>query len=102
MTPSPVCCPGCRAHVHPVRPGLLARASVPLAWVYCAAMVLGGGLLGPFLFVLTPFLMIAGASMIRAAHDAAFHEPFCPRCQKILLDPPPTGSFATEAVEHGG
>jgi hypothetical protein len=83
-----VCCPGCHAHVSPIRPGLLARASVPFAWLYCALMVLGGGLTGPFLLVVTPFLVLAGSSMIRTAHEAAFRAPHCPRCEKVLVDEP--------------
>jgi len=83
-----VCCPGCRAEVVAVRPGWLAKASVPLAWGYCAGMVLGGGMTGPFLVMLTLFLMLAGASVIRTAHDLAFREPHCPGCGKILLDEP--------------
>lgn len=95
-----VCCPGCRSHVQAVRPGLLARATVPLAWLYCALMVLGGGLLGPFLVMLAPFLMVAGSCMIRAAHDAAFREPHCPRCGKILLDEPVEARQLERAASH--
>lgn len=81
-------CTGCEKSVVPVRPTWGGRALVPLAWGAAAALVLLGGLTGPFLVTLTPFVFLAGVSLIRVAHEAAFHPPHCPDpvCRKDLSE----------------
>ena len=56
-------------------------------WVgltFVALMILGGGMTGPFLVMLSPFFIVAGMSLITPAHAAVRYEPQCPTCRAIL------------------
>lgn len=79
-------CPHCRVAVRPVRPSVTDRLLLAGCWLVAMSMVAIGGLLGPFLFVLSPFLIVFGASLVRTGHERAFREPHCGRCETILPD----------------
>lgn len=81
---SSVSCPHCGA-LAVRRPSPLWRLAVVPAWIVSGLMVLGAGMIGPFILVVVPLLFAGGVGLLSTVHAQASAPPECEACGKIAI-----------------
>jgi hypothetical protein len=71
------------------------------AWLVFGALVVGIGLIGPFILVAGPVVLFSGAAVLGYLHGRAGEDPACSECGKLDRPGAPENS-ALESLSAAG